>query len=216
MSEELLPNKVFVAIDPAMANTGLAMWCEGDDEISTAHISPSEKSTVNDFQSVYRAGKEITSTIGGILRQISLSGVPIEVVMEHPPPHGTWAAGLCLVDALILSRVHRLGLSPYLIHPTRINTLLTSTGSPKVDKSLQRKTKFSKVERREYLLEILELNKLGVRRKPKQRPNKKLTGDEADAGLLLVYLIHNLHHRLTLPEGFVTERWLLKEFRCLG
>lgn len=216
MDETPKKSKVFIAIDPAMSNTGLAMWCEGEDEISTVLVKPSMKVPKKDFRSVYSAGKDITSKVGGMLRQVTLLGLPIEMMMEHPPPSGAWAAGLCLVDALILARIHRLQIFPYLAHPTRINTLLTSAEDSSLDKKFQRKTAFTKKERREYLFEILALNGLSVKTPPNQKKTKKLSYDETDAGLLLLYLVHNLHHELKLPDSLVQERWLLKELPCQG
>ena len=207
---------VYLAIDPAMAKTGLAMWREGEDLISTVLVKPASKSEKNDFRSVYGAARDIAAQVSVVARQLVYSEDTerVCVALEHPPPTGMWAAGLSIVDSIVLNRLHQLQVSPYLIHPTRINTLLTSAEDPTLAKKLQRKTSFTKKERREYLYEIMSANGLAFKLKPNQRPNKKVSYDEADAGLILLYMIHNLHGPLKLPEDFVSERWLLKEMPC--
>ena len=131
--------------------------------------------------------------------------------MEHPPPTGTWATGLFLVDSLILSRLRRLGWSVHLAHPTRIDTLLTSSDDPDTPVHLQKKTRFQKRERRDFLFALLEKNGISIRMPPGTRKNKKLSYDETDAGLLLLYLMHNLNSKIELLPTMVEERWLLKE-----
>lgn len=212
-----MTERVFIGIDPAAAKTGVTLWCEGEEEISTVLVQPKKKmDKKKNFHTVYEAGRDITAQMGGMFRQIAASGCSVVVVMEHPPPNGSWAAGLFLVDGLILSRLHRLGWSVHLVDPTRIDTLLTPEEDPNLDKTVQRKTKFTKKERREYLFEILEANGLRPKLPPGSRPNKKMGYDEADACLLMLYVMHNLSGKLKLPKSFVEERWLLKEVPIHG
>jgi len=211
--------RILSAIDPAMANTGIAIFTPGDTEISTALIHPRIEGEKKSFQQVYIASRDVVAQVGGLFRNLVVNmGAKIEMIMETPPPDAkgkvSWSPGLFLVDSLMLSRLNRLGIDPYLATPTRINELLTSDELPE-DPSLQRKTKFSKGERRVWLYQILEINGLTVKEKKNAKGRTlKLSFDETDACVLLLYYMHNFNHPLVLPEPLSLERWTWKETAC--
>jgi len=221
--------RAFLGIDPAMANTGLALWVEGDDTVSTYLIQ--ESADAMGFQHVAEAGMRIASKVKGLVSMLDakIDIDSVHIIMEYPPPTGNWAPGLFAVDALIYREIHE-PLSPnrvYLAHPTKIDTLLVGPEPETPVPGMKRQVKFTKTERRKWVGKILDHNGLKVSigaRKPKKplkslkdgsprkpKPPKTLTPDEGDAAMLLFYLVRNQTDRITLPEGLLPDRWEMKE-----
>lgn len=194
-NSELFPthSNIFWGLDPSIRSTGLAVYCPKDKSIDLVKLETTEEPQT--FIGTYRATQRQLSSIGAALRTW---GMPRMVIQEYPPPCLRYSPGLFMAGALIKNYLQLRGIPVILAASDRTKQLL----------GLKKITKDDTVA---ACKRLCEANNFVVRDEGVEPVWKRLLSDKADAMFLLIYLLHNTGHDITLLEEFNRFKWLLKE-----
>lgn len=192
--------EAYIGLDPSIVGTGMALYFPVPHKF-VVHQFPKLPGRVTDFEFAYKAALFQMATMKDLFEHYAIRKAV--VIQEAPPPIGLYAPGLFSIGTALRIFFDLRDIPVVTVHATRLKQL---TGLGKF---------YEKSRVPPLAMEIIMLNSwINPLDHATKATIKKLKSDQADAFILLTYLLYNHSFVVKLPNNLDVNTWLLKEEWC--